>query len=185
MQISQAKLKKDHKAIAIHYGIKGMPALQCVGSIDYARGVPWDFMHLLLENVIKNLVYLWMGKFKGLDTGTEDYVIPERIWKSIGLETVAAVRTVPSAFVHSLGNIAEDQSAYTVEGWAFWFMFIAPILLRGRFQKVIYYTHFCDLVDIMKTCTQFSINHAEINDLEEKIIHWVGEYEWYVFIKVS
>ena len=162
-----------------------MPALQRVGSIDYARGVPWDFMHLLLKNVVKNLVYLWMRKFKGLDTGTEDYVIPEHIWKSIGMETVAAVRTVLSAFVHSLGNIAEDQSAYTAEGWAFWFMFIAPILLHGRFQKVIYYTHFCDLVDIMKTCTWFSINHAEINDFEEKIIHWVGEYEWYVFIKVS
>ena len=137
MQISQAKLKKDREAIAIHYGIKGMPALQRVGSIDYARGVPWDFMHLLLENIVKNLVYLWMGKFKGLDTGTEDYVIPEHIWKSIGLETVAAVRTVPSAFVHSLGNIAEDQLAYTMEGWAFWFIFIALILLRGRFQKVI------------------------------------------------
>ena len=69
------------------------------------------------------------------------------------METVAVVRTVLSAFVHSLGNIAEDQLAYTAEGWAFWFMFIAPILLCVRFQKVIYYTHFCDLVDIMKTCT--------------------------------
>ena len=74
-KISQAHLKKDCEAIAMHYGIKGMPALQRVGSIDYARGVPWDFMHLLLENVIKNLVNLWMAKFKGLDTGTEDYLI--------------------------------------------------------------------------------------------------------------
>jgi hypothetical protein len=176
-QISHAKLKKDREAIAMHSGIKGMPALQRVGSIDYARGVPWDFMHLLLENVVKNLVHLWMGKFKGLDAGTEDYVIPDHIWKDIGLETVAAVRKVPSAFVRSLGNIVEDQSTYTAEGWAFWFMFIAPILLQGRFQKGNYYIHFCDLVDIMKTCTQFSITRTEINDLEEKIIMWVKEYE--------
>jgi hypothetical protein len=176
-EISQTKLKKDRDAIAMHYGIKGMPALQRVGSINVARGVPWDFMHLLLENVVKNLVHLWMGKFKGLDTGTEYYVIPDYIWKVIGLETVAAVRNIPSAFVRSLGNITEDQSTYTAEGWAFWFMYIAPILLQGRFQKVNYYTHFCDLVDIMKTCTRFSITRPEINDLEKKIIQWVSEYE--------
>jgi hypothetical protein len=184
-QISQTKLKKDREAIAMHYGIKGMPALQRVGSIDYARGAPWDFMHLLLENVVKNLVNLWMGKFKGLDTGTEDYIIPDHIWKDIGLETVAAIRNIPSAFVRSLGNIAEDQSNYTAEGWAFWFTFIAPILLQGRFQKSKYYTHFCNLVNIMKTCTKFSISHVEIDDLEEKIIQWVREFEQYVFIKFS
>ena len=133
--------------------------------------------YITFRECIKNLVHLWMGKFKGLNTGTEDYVIPDHIWKDIGLETVDAVRTVPSAFVQSLGNIVEDQLTYTAEAWGFWFMFIAPILLQGRFQKGLYYTHFCDLVDIMKTCTQFSITHAEINDLEEKIIQLVGEYE--------
>ena len=53
------------------------------------RGVPWDYMHLLLENVVKNLVHLWMGKFKGLDDGIEDYIIHDHIWKEIGNKTVA------------------------------------------------------------------------------------------------
>ena len=48
-------------------------------------------MHLLFENVVKNLVYMWMGKFKGLDAGREDYIIPQAIWKEIGQETVDAV----------------------------------------------------------------------------------------------
>ena len=176
-KISQAHLKKDCEAIAMHYGIKGMPALQRVGSIDYACGVPWDFMHLLLENVIKNLVNLWMGKFKGLDTGTEDYLIPDHIWKEIGLEMVAVIKDIPSAFVHSLGNIAEDQSNYTAEGWAFWFMHIAPTLLQNRFHHIKYYKHFCNLVNIMKTCTQFTITHIEIDHLEKRIIQWVEEFE--------
>ena len=176
-KISEARLEKDRKALAMHHGIKGMPALQRVGSIDYARGVPWDYMHLLLENVVKNLVHLWMGKFKGLDDGIEDYIIPDHIWKEIGNETVAAIKDIPSAFVRSLGNIFEDKSNYTAEGWAFWFTHIAPILLRNRFQKEKYYKHFHNLVDIMKTCTQFTLTYEEIDDLENKIIKWVEEYE--------
>jgi hypothetical protein len=176
-KISQANLKKDREAIAMQYGIKGMPAFQRVGSIDYARGVPWDFMHLLFENVVKNLVHLWMGKFKGLDAGIEDYIIPDHIWKLIGQETVAAVKDIPSAFVRSLGNIVEDQSNYTAEGWAFWFTNIAPILLRNRFQNVKYYKHLCNLADIIKTCTRFTLTYVEIDNLEQKIIQWVEEFE--------
>ena len=80
-------------------GIKPMPTLKHVGSIDYAQGVPWDFMHLLFENVVKNLVNLWMGKFKGLDAGKEDYIIPAAIWKVIGQETVDAMKDIPATFV--------------------------------------------------------------------------------------
>jgi len=176
-KISLANLKKDRNAIAMHYGIKGMPALRRVGSIDYARGVPWDFMHLLFENVVKNLVHLWMGKFKGLDAGNEYYIIPDHIWKEIGQETVAAVKDIPSAFIRSLGNIVEDQSNYTTEGWSFWFTHIAPILLHNRFQNIKYYKHFCNLVDIIKTCTQFTLTFVEIDVLEKRIIKWVEEFE--------
>lgn len=176
-KITKAKLKKDKEKIAIDSGIKGMPALVRVGSLDYARGTPWDFMHLGIENVIKNLVNLWMGKFKRLDSGVEDYIIPEDIWKKIGEETVEAVRNIPSAFVRSLGNIAESPGHYTAEGWAFWFMYLAPILLKGRFKKEKYYNHFIRLVEIMKRCIQFSITHDEIDEMEENIIDWVREYE--------
>jgi hypothetical protein len=37
-------------------------------------------MHLFFENMIPNLVKLWSGKFKGLDTGSEDYEIAEETW---------------------------------------------------------------------------------------------------------
>jgi len=141
VRLANATLVKDQKALAMELGIKGMPAWTHVGSINYARGVPWDFMHLLFENVVKNLIYMWMGKFKGLDAGSKKYIIPPAIWKEIGQETVDAVKDIPSAFVRSLGNLAEDSSYFTAEGWAFWFMYLAPILLQGRFQKEVYYRH--------------------------------------------
>ena len=87
---TSAKKKND---VAKSYGIRGMPALRRVGSIDYARGVPWDFMHLLFENVVRNLVNLWMGKFKNLDAGAGDYILPSDVWIEIGDETVSAVNT--------------------------------------------------------------------------------------------
>jgi len=180
-QLSNATYIKDQKALAMELGIKGMPAWMRVGSIDYACGVPWDFMHLLFENIVKNLVYMWMGKFKGLDAGSEEYIIPPAIWKEIGQETVDAVKDIPSAFVRSLGNLAEDSSYFTAEGWAFWFMYLAPILLQGRFQKEVYYRHLCELADIIKICVKFSLKHQEIDALEVRIANWVKEYERFGF----
>jgi len=137
-------------------------------------------MHLLLENVVQNLVHLWMGQFKPekiVDAGSEDYIIPDHIWAKIGEETVDTVCYLPSSFVRRLGNIVKDQANYTAESWAFWFMYLAPILLKGRFKKDVYYTHLCSLVGIMKTCIRYSLTHHEIDDLEERIINWVDEFE--------
>jgi len=177
LQIQKATTKKDKKALSMHYRIKGMPALSYrVNSMDFAQGIPWDFMHLLYENVVKNLVYLWKGKFKGLDEGTQDYIISKHIWKQIGQETVATIRDVPSAFVRSLGNIHDDQANYTAEGWAFWFMYLAPFLLKNRLNDHCF-RHMCQLIEIMKTCIQFTLQYDEINALEDQIITWVQAYE--------
>lgn len=126
-------------------------------------------MYLLFENVVQNLVHLWMGNFKGLDEGVGQYVIPSHIWKIIGMETVAAVRDIPAAFVRSLGNIAEDRSHFTAEGWAFWFIYLAPILLKSRLHNCCY-KHMVQLVDIMKTCIQFSLTCDEVDEIELDLI---------------
>ena len=116
-RLANATYVNDQKTLAMELSIKGMPTWTRVGSINYAHGVPWDFMHLLFENVVKNLVYMWMGKFKGLDARSEEYIIPPAIWKEIGQETVNAVKDILGAFVRSLGNLAEDSSYFTTEGW--------------------------------------------------------------------
>jgi hypothetical protein len=168
------KIKKNE--MAMFHGIKGMPTIGRVGSINYARGIPWDFMHLLFENVIQNLVNLWKGRFKGLGRGKEDYIIPVPVWKEIGKESVMAVKNIPAAFVRSLGNIAEEPGTYTAESWAFWFMYLAPILLKGRLHDQ-YYKHFLQLVGILKTCMKYSLSHMEVDAMQVEIISWVETYE--------
>ena len=169
--------KYEKEKIAKHYGIKGHPALQHVSSLDYARGFPWEFMHLFLENLMKNLINLWTGKYKGLDVGSEDYEIAPAVWEEVGRKTAAAVKDIPADFVRALGNIADERSSYNAEALSFWFIYLAPILLEGRFKNPKYHTHLCELAEIMKICLQFTISHEELNELEKKIITWVQTYE--------
>jgi hypothetical protein len=161
-------------------GISRRPALRRVGAFDPAKSCPWEWMHLFCENTGPNLVKLWTGKFKGLDSGTEEYELDPKIWGEIGRETAAAVKDIPASFVRVLGNIAEDRSMFTAESWGFWLMYVAPIVLRGRFIKDKYYTYLCALSKIMKTTLKFELTLAEIDDLEEAIIDWVEKYEKYV-----
>jgi hypothetical protein len=60
-------------------------------------------------------------------------------------------------------------------------MYLAPILLQGRFQKEVYYDHLCELADVIKICIKFSLKHEEIDALEVRIAAWVKEYERFKF----
>jgi hypothetical protein len=179
-KVSEADTSKQREALRKYYGIRGSPALRRVGSLDFGESFPWDWMHLFCENIIPNLLKLWTGSFKGLNTGIEDYEIPHHIWAMVGSETANAVKDIPASFVRVLGNIAEDRSTFTAESYGFWFMYLAPILLKGRFRDDTYYVHMCALVDIMKTTLQFSLTLDKLDELKEKIVEWVEEYKRYV-----
>lgn len=179
-EIAAMPTKSRQDALMKHYGLNGRPALHRVSSLDYARCCPWEWMHLLLENVCPNLVSLWTGTFKNLDQGHEQYEIAPHIWEEIGRETADAVCYIPAAFVRVLQNIATDRQKFTAESWGFWFVHVAPIVLEGRFKHEKYYKHMLLLVDIMKTTLQFEITRDQVDDLEEKIVDWVLDYERYV-----
>lgn len=99
-------------------------------------------MHLFLENHGKNLVALWTGWYKNMDEGKELYVFPSTVWDVIGKETVMAGSTIPSLFGHRTPNIATEQYIFTAEDWGFWFVEIAPHVLKHRFPKEKFYQHF-------------------------------------------
>jgi hypothetical protein len=148
-----------------------------VASIDFSKSFPWEWMHIFPENIVPMLVNHWTRKFKGMDAGKEDYEIADHIWTEIGEETAAAIANIPATFVRVLSNIADDRSNFTAESWSFWIIHLAPTLLRNRFPKAKYHKHLCELVWIMKKTLQFSITHAEIDELEQRIANWVVKYE--------
>jgi len=70
-------------------------------------------------------------KFKGIDSGTGTYTIPGPIWESIGIETRAAVKTIPAIFVRSIPNIHTNFNSFTTEDNTFWLTWLALYLLAG------------------------------------------------------
>lgn len=175
-EIENSDTTRDAEKLAKYHGIKGLPALRRVGSLDLVRSYPWDCMHLFFENIIPNLIVLWSGKFKGLDTGHEEYEIEAEVWEQIWEETAEAMKDIPYNFSRSL---AAGPSKFTAEAWCFWFVYMAPTLLKDRFAHPKYHKHACDLSEIIKTCLKFVISYPEMDCLEEEIIQWVQTYERY------
>ncbi|KAB5587370.1 hypothetical protein CTheo_9194 [Ceratobasidium theobromae] len=135
-------------------------------------------MHLLFENLVPNMIQHWLGEFKGLDQGAGNYEITEDDWMEVGRLTVKAARTIPSFFVGTLPNIAQDRNLYKAEAYSFWFQYLAPILLKGKLPNK-YYKHFLLMREVIAMVLQFEITYDEIDKLERMINQWVSQYEEY------
>ena len=129
-----------HKQLAKEHGIRGIPVLSSISSIFFPSSFPFDFMHLIWENLIPNLIESWTGEFK--DYEGEGYLIEPHIWNDIGSATAACRATIPSAFGAPVPDIATKQSQMSAEMYANWTLYIAPIVLCRRFKSARYYQHF-------------------------------------------
>ena len=65
--VEMAPNNATHERLAKEYGIKGIPMLSSISSISFPSSFPFDFMHLIWENLIPNLIEFWIGEFKDLD----------------------------------------------------------------------------------------------------------------------
>ena len=77
----KATMKAEKKWIMKETGIKDFPAMTHVQSLNYAQSLPWEWFHLLLDNIIPNLIDCWAGNFKDLGEGAEEFEIAPHIWK--------------------------------------------------------------------------------------------------------
>jgi len=72
--VESAPSEIQQEELAKKYGIKGTPLLSALGSLRFPQSFPYDFMHLVWENLIPNLVLFWSGHYKGMDEG-QPYVL--------------------------------------------------------------------------------------------------------------
>ena len=176
-EVEMAPNNVTHERLAKEYGIKGIPVLSSISSISFPSSFPFDFMHLIWENLIPNLIAFWTGDFKDLDHEDEGYFIEPHIWNEIGAATAACKATIPSAFGAPVPNIATTQSQMSAEMCANWTLYIAPIVLRGRFKNSQYYRHFIQLVELLELCLAFEISEEMLNQIDEGFSLWVVDYE--------
>ena len=93
-----APTSAEEQCCAKSCGIKGIPLLSHLPSLFFPSSFPFDFMHLIWENLLPNLVLLWTGKFKGLDEGHESYELGPGVWEAIREATKASGSTIPAAY---------------------------------------------------------------------------------------
>lgn len=176
-EVQFAPTQAESDRLAMSYGVKSIPLLSCLSSLSFPLSFPCDFMHLVYENVINNLVLLWTGNYKGLDEGTGSYEFMPTVWDAIGTATAASGPTIPSAFGASPPDVANNKTACTADSWSFWTLYLAPVLLRNKFQRPEYYKHFIKLVKLIHLCLQFEISKGDILLIRSGFREWVEEYE--------
>lgn len=177
-----APTETESAELAKRCGIKGLSLLSSLSSLSFPQSFPYDFMHLLWENVMKNMMQLWTGSYKGLATGTEDYELHPTVWAAIGEACEKSGSSIPSAFGPRPPNVATDKMSWTAESRAFWTLYMGPVLLRNRFAKRTYYDHFIELVKLLNTCLQFELSLDQVSQIRQGFIEWVKKYEEYVLV---
>jgi len=69
-EVITAETTAEEDRLSMAYGIKGVPLLSLVGTLTLPLSFPLDFMHLIFENLVPNLVAHYTGNFKGLSGRT-------------------------------------------------------------------------------------------------------------------
>lgn len=174
-EVDDAPNKSQASKLSTEFGINGSSYLYRLQSLVYPGCMPHDFMHLIWENLMPNLVAFWTGNFKDLDHS--DYKIDGKVWSAIGRAAAESGATIPSQFGAKMPDFAARPSEMIAETWSFLTLSLAPILLHGKFSNTRYYTHFRKLVSLLELCMSWVISHEEINNLEKGFIEWVTEYE--------
>ena len=154
--------------------------MSLLGLIDLPHSFPFNFMHLIFENLIPNLIHHYTSDFKDLNCGTEDYQLPKSLWEAICKAGAKLGNTIPSCFGAQIPNLKSEHSHMTTKTWSFWAMYLGPALLKGKFLKPKYYKHFTQLVDLVHLCVSFKIKWSNIEVIRAGFIKWVEGYERYV-----
>jgi hypothetical protein len=130
-EVIRAASDAEAKRLSTQYGINRVPLLSLVPSLEFPTSFPYDFMHLVWEGIILNLLLLWTGDFKGLDEGTGSYQLAPTVFDAIGEAAAAAGDHIPATFSCQIPNLAKDRTYFTAESWSFWALYIGPVLLQG------------------------------------------------------
>lgn len=179
-EVQSAPTATESKRLAREYGIKGVSILSQLSSISFPRSFPYDFMHLIWENLLPNLIKLWTGTFKGLDEGNEHYHLSPRAWTAIGKACSKAGPLIPAAYGPKPEDLSDPSVNMTADAWSFWALYLGPILLESRFKKRRYYDHFVDLVRLLNMCLQYEYTPDDIAKIKTGFASWVLQYKRYV-----
>jgi hypothetical protein len=184
-EIEAAPTMTVKETLSKKYGLNGRSLLLCLSSVSVAS-TPRDVMHLLFEHMVPMMISFWKGEYKPwkakkLDQG-QPYVISQNNWKIIGILTIESSSTIPGSFTRALPNIHKEEHLYIAETYAFWMMYLAPVLLKGRWDDTTgdkYYKHAILLTSILRRVVEYEIPVQDVSpheSLTTDITQFVQQY---------
>ncbi|KAK1221658.1 hypothetical protein PQX77_015527 [Marasmius sp. AFHP31] len=175
--VDHAPNATQFERLAKQHGIKSSSILMQLPSLSFPSSFPYDFIYLIFENVMQNLVLLWTGAFKGLDEGSGSYHLDPSVWEAIGKATAAAGSSIPSCLGARPPNVADDKQAMTADRWSFWLLYIGPVLVEDKFTGDQYYKHFLKFSTLVRLCLEFEYEEGQVEVTWEGFVEWVEEYK--------
>lgn len=83
-QVDNARTDAEEEELSRECGIKGVPILSTLPSLDFPNSFPHGFMHLVFENTVPTLLDLWTNNFKGIDVSNEGFAISKSVFEAVG-----------------------------------------------------------------------------------------------------
>lgn len=94
--IDEAPTQAEQVCLSRKFRINSVAIVSTVPGVIFPDSFPSDFMHLL-ENTFWDYVSHMSGNFKGLNTGSENYIITSANWKEVHHTTLTSNTTTVSA----------------------------------------------------------------------------------------
>ncbi|KAK4700088.1 hypothetical protein P7C70_g6164, partial [Phenoliferia sp. Uapishka_3] len=166
----------NRETAATAAGIGGLAIVAELPGVDMLDSMVLKLMHLFFENIVKNLLLLWKGAFKGHKGA---FVLPKEMWDQIDEEILLSFKYVPASFGRRMPAPGEHLTWFTAEDFSTFLLVIGPAVLFGRLPTP-YYNNFLALRDITSQLLAFSIPRADVlpgGRLDVDIKNWYKSYE--------
>ncbi|QRV97963.1 Transposase family Tnp2 protein [Ceratobasidium sp. AG-Ba] len=179
LHVEKARTNAEENRRSRKTGINGLSTLARLGSLEFPRSFPHDFMHVMFENIIPTLISLWTRSEKYQDFGSadDDYLLDKSVWDALGKACAQSGNTIPARFGCRVPNLAKRRSEATSESMLLFATLLAPGLLRRQFNNEAYYRHFIDLVKLINMCCALSITREDVQSIRDGFAQWVRKYE--------
>lgn len=155
-----------------------------IGSIDFPASFPVDFMHLMLENVMKQLLQLWDGTFKAQSQmkdarakETPPYVVPaKKGWDEVDLAVLGSAKLIPWKMSGTLTSVS-SRWRWTADNHLFFLLTLGPIVLKS-YLPPRYFDHFLDLSEMTKILVGVQVDReSQLPFIRNGLHRWVMQFD--------
>ena len=151
------------------YGIKGKSALTSI--VDLALGAPIDYMHCVLEGVVKRLLKKWVTS----SSHRNHYYLNKEKLREVDANLI--VQLPPHDFSRASRSIDKHRKFWTASKFRTWLLFYSLPLLLG-YLPPLYIHHYALLVCALHILLQPQLTPTKTKAAEEMLkdfVHFLPE----------